>query len=206
MKLLVGLGNPGEKYEGTRHNAGFMFLDRLVCAKELAPAGECIALSHDKKFDAEIGETLFEGEKLVFIKPQTYMNLSGEAVRKIMEYHKAEAKDLLVISDDIDLPVGMVRVRKEGSSGGQKGLQSIIDHIKSNEFIRIRIGIRTAEDSETSANKFDAVNFVLGKFTDREKPLVDLSIGEAVEYILPYLGRAEEVPSHSFEVKGLPGE
>lgn len=204
MKLIVGLGNPGEKYEGTRHNAGFLFLDQLVCNKELAPIGECVSFNREEKFDALLAFSQKDGEKLIFVKPQTYMNLSGGSVAKIMSYWKADASDIIVISDDVDLPVGSARVRNDGSSGGQKGLQNIIDMIGTDQFTRIRIGIKSiggsAEFTE-NMDKIDTADFVLSKFEKRELPLVDEIIGHTIEYILPFIGTKSEIPSHSLEVR-----
>lgn len=202
MKLIVGLGNLGKKYEGTRHNAGFMMLGKMICQKDLAPVGECIVFRHDSKFDAEIVEAHCKGEKLIFIKPQTYMNLSGEAVAKIISFYKIDVSDLIVVSDDLDLPLGTARIRTGGGSGGHKGMQDIIDKA-GDQFCRIRIGIRSraGNNSEKITNEIDAVNFVLSKFTKRELPVLDNVIDKAIDYLLSYLGKKVEIPSHTFEVE-----
>ena len=205
MKLIVGLGNPGKQYEGTRHNAGFYFLDQIICDNRLTPVGECLNFQKSDKFEALTAETLHKGEKIIFIKPQTYMNLSGTAVQKIMAFYKAEISDLMVVSDDKDLPLGTARVRHEGSSGGQKGLQNIIDTLGNNEFLRIRIGINAiggdADQPEAKMNNIDTADFVLSKFIPREIPLFKNIIDEAINYIVPFLGGEEEIPAHTLLVK-----
>jgi PTH1 family peptidyl-tRNA hydrolase len=150
--LIVGLGNPGERYEGTRHNLGFMLVDRL--ARELSiqvKRSECRAL---------VGRAELEGRAVELVKPQTYMNLSGESVacllRKRVELKPAS--DLLVISDDIALPFGSIRLRTRGSSGGQKGLKNIISALGTDEFLRLRIGIRPEHPVS------DTASFVLERF------------------------------------------
>lgn len=131
--LIVGLGNPGLKYENTRHNTGFICLDRY-CKKS--------GLSIKKlKFKALTGEGLFAGERVLFLKPQTFMNLSGEAVRDAATFYKIPPERIIVISDDISLPIGKLRIRGKGSDGGQKGLRSIIYQLQSDQFPRIRVGI-----------------------------------------------------------------
>ena len=203
MKLIVGLGNPGQKYEGTRHNAGFLFLNILAGNKALAPVDEELIFSNEKKFEAEIAELSHKGEKIILAKPQTFMNLSGTAVNKIMQFYKINPPDLIVISDDIDLPVGTVRVRPEGTSGGQRGLQNIIETIGSDKFLRIRIGVRPTDEnlneSDLPAEPFDATQLVLSKFDGRELHIINEVIDDAIDYILPFLGGKEEIPSHSIK-------
>ena len=202
MKLIVGLGNLGKKYEGTRHNAGFVLLDKLICHKDLAPVGECIVFKKEPKFKSEIAEASYKGEKLFLIKPQTYMNLSGEAVAKIASFYKADLSDLIVVSDDIDLPIGTARIRTGGSSGGHRGMQNIIE-ITGDQFCRVRIGIRSkiGNSSEVITNKIDATNFVLSKFSKREINILNNMIDEVIRYLLSYLGKKVEIPSHTLEVK-----
>lgn len=153
MKIIVGLGNPGKEYEKTRHNAGFLAID--VLAKELD------VKVTTSKFKALIGEGFHKGEKVILVKPQTYMNLSGDSVLAIMKYYDAYDEDLLVISDDLDLDVGMVRIRDKGSAGGQKGIKSIIDRLETQEFSRLRIGIGKNPLIKT-------VDYVLGKISGDE--------------------------------------
>lgn len=134
MKIFVGLGNPGAEYAKTKHNVGFMLADRL--AKEIG------AESWREKFNAHIAETFFDGEKILIVKPQTFMNLSGEAVGAITDFYKIDPENLIVAHDDMDLPVGMIRLRPKGSGGGHHGIESIIQHLGGEKnFPRVRIGI-----------------------------------------------------------------
>ena len=151
MKIIVGLGNPGKKYEKTRHNAGFIALD-LVAQK----LGVSIT---NNKFKALIAETFHRGEKVLLVKPQTFMNLSGESVRAIFDFYNVNEEDLLVISDDKDLDVGSIRVRAKGSSGGQNGIKNIIAHLGTQEFARVKIGIG-------SNPLIPTVDYVLGKIDE----------------------------------------
>lgn len=166
MKVIVGLGNPGNEYEKTRHNAGFLVLDEVSKALGIS--------IKTKKFNALMGETFVRGEKVVFVKPQTYMNLSGDAVMRVMDYYGIEASDLLVVSDDLDLPVGRLRLREQGSSGGQKGIQDIINKLGTNHFLRLKVGIGN--------NKLmDTKDYVLGKMDK------DTAIKEASQCVLDFL-------------------
>ncbi len=133
MKIIVGLGNPGKQYEKTRHNAGFITIDKVAKALGVSVT--------TKKFKALIAETFVRGEKVILVKPQTYMNLSGESVREIVDYYDAYPEDIIVISDDKDLDVGILRIRTKGSQGGQNGIKSIINHLGTQEFTRIKVGI-----------------------------------------------------------------
>lgn len=163
MKLIIGLGNPGREYEDTRHNAGFKALDLI--AQELR-----INISNDK-FKGLYAKTKVKNEDVILLKPQTFMNLSGESVRSIMDFFKIDQQDLLVIYDDLDLPVGKIRLRQKGSAGGQNGVKNIIQHLGSQDFNRIRIGIGKDE-------RIPTVDYVLGKvrkedLQDFEEALVD---------------------------------
>lgn len=198
MKIIIGLGNPGKEYENTRHNAGYVFIDALIKNKDLAPVNQNIGLKLDKKFKALIAKTKHKGEDIVFVKPETFMNSSGQAVKSIVDYYKAEINDIIVASDDVDLPIGVVRVRDEGGSAGQKGLQNIIDCLGSDKFIRFRIGI--SGDRENRGTE-ETAEYVLSQFSKREKPLLDSSIKEAIEYLMKYLGSKEEILSHTLEVE-----
>ena len=167
MKLIVGLGNPGKKYAKTRHNMGFMAIDLLA---------DLARIDVDKEFFHGVcgrGD-IFDNDVLLF-KPTTYMNLSGTAVKEIVDYFKIDLDDIIVICDDMALAPGLIRLRKKGSSGGQKGLQNIIDNLGTEEFKRIRIGI--------GEPTYDAVDYVLGKPLKEEQPLIDESIKQCVEAI-----------------------
>ena len=165
FRLLVGLGNPGREYAGTRHNVGFMVLDRLAAAWGAA-------FRADKKWQAEVANT---GD-VWLCKPQTYMNLSGESVGEIARFYKIEPARVFVILDDMALPLGRLRFRERGSAGGHNGLQSILDHLGTQDIPRLRIGIGSAEPGA-------AVGHVLGRFAVDERPLVEQSLDRAVEAV-----------------------
>ena len=167
MYLIVGLGNPGKKYEHTRHNMGFEVIDLL---------SDLSQIDVDKDvFNGLLGRGTILGKDVMLFKPTTYMNLSGNAVIQVVNYFKIELSNIIVICDDMALPVGTIRLRTKGSSGGQKGLQNIIDLLGSEEFKRIRVGIGEPE--------FDAIDYVLGKPLKEEQPLIDEAIHNAVEAI-----------------------
>lgn len=158
MYIIVGLGNPGKEYEHTRHNVGFCVIDALAETYRINVT--------EKKHKALIGKGMIDGKKVLLAKPQTYMNLSGESIRALLDYYKAdEREDLLVIYDDISLDVGKLRIRKKGSAGGHNGIKSILAHLGHDEFVRIKVGVGDKPKGG------DLVNHVLGGFggEDREK-------------------------------------
>lgn len=166
MKLIVGLGNPGRAYGGKRHNVGFMSLRHLA-------RGQGVRFDR-KKGLARIGGGVIAGQKVVLARPQTYMNLSGRSVSCLMKVFNAGLDDLIVIHDDIDLPLGTIRIRRGGASGGQKGVESIIAELGSRDFIRIRIGIGrpATEATGAKADQSEVVNHVLGDFSPAEKKVI----------------------------------
>jgi PTH1 family peptidyl-tRNA hydrolase len=189
MKLIVGLGNPGTKYDGTRHNIGFEVIDEIRKSSEILEVGKReLPAKIDKDFNAEIAESRLDGEKFILIKPQTFMNLSGQSVAKIAYFYKVKPTDLWVIADDLDLPLGRIRVRHEGSSGGHKGLQSIIEALGRNDFTRIRVGISHDETSSRAVTKriseLDADEYVLSQFEPHERKLVQDVISQAADIIV----------------------
>lgn len=205
MKLIVGLGNPGKKYDGTRHNAGFYFIDKLATQLEITPVGADMKFSNEKKFKAEIAKTTKDGEEIFLVKPQTFMNLSGVTVQKIIRYNKLSYDDLIIVNDDIDLPLGYARVRHEGGSAGQKGLQNIIDTIGTDKFTRIRIGVGeytgNIKEHDEPTGVRDTTDFVLSEFSDREVKILGKIIEEIVNYLLFYLdGKKGQIPARSFNV------
>lgn len=171
MKVVVGLGNPGAEYADTPHNAGFATVDalsaQLDCRSRLSA-----------KFNARIARTAFEGEPLLLVQPQTYMNNSGLTVASVLHYHKEVTDNLIVISDDADLPFGRLRVRARGGSGGHRGLESIIQHIGTQGFARVRIGIGRAEDGR------DLVKHVLAPLTARELEQMAEVVDRAAQAVL----------------------
>lgn len=178
MKLIVGLGNPGNKYEKTRHNIGFMFTDELVKKNNFN-------FTLDKKLQTKIASGIINNEKVYIIQPQTYMNLSGEAVRAVCKYYGIDVNDILVIYDDLDLPVGKVRIRPNGSSGGHRGMQNIIDMLQTKKIHRIRIGI-------DGCDKDKVIDYVLGRFNKEEEIEISLIISKADLMIESYLKESFE--------------
>ena len=167
MFIIAGLGNPDEKYQGTRHNVGFDVVDRLAEKYQIA--------IDTKKHRALIGKGVIEGQKVLLVKPQTYMNLSGESIRSLVEYYKIDPEEeLLVIYDDISLEPGMLRLRTKGSAGGHNGMKSIIKHLGGDTFPRIRVGI----GGEKHPGQ-DLADYVLGHFKDDEKELLSDALDKA---------------------------
>jgi PTH1 family peptidyl-tRNA hydrolase len=156
MKLIVGLGNPGTRYEGSRHNIGFTVVDLLAARWSVSLARE--------KFRGRFGEGEFAGQKVVLLQPITYMNLSGEALMAAGRFYKLDLRDLLVISDDMDLPLGRIRLRPDGGSGGHKGLSDIERRLGTQAYPRLRCGIGRGQ-----AEDMDAVDWVLSRFSEQEQ-------------------------------------
>lgn len=158
MYIIAGLGNPGKQYEGTRHNAGFMTLDVLADRYRI-DVGE-------KAHKALIGKGVIEGNKVILVKPQTFMNLSGESIRSVLDYYKAEPSEFIVIYDDISLEPGNLRIRKKGSAGGHNGIKNIIAHLGTQEFPRVRVGVGAKPP------RMDLADYVLGHFPKEERELM----------------------------------
>ena len=178
MKLIVGLGNPGREYAHNRHNIGFMCLNHL--AREHG-------IQLDKKQgQARTGSGNIAGNKVVLARPQTYMNLSGESVSRLARKLKLKSEDLLVIHDDLDLPLGKIRLRRGGSSGGHKGINSIISCLGSQDFYRMRVGIGRPDTVNGSLKDGEAeiIDYVLSDFTSDEKKIITKVIAEVTEAIL----------------------
>ena len=168
MRIIVGLGNPGRKYENTRHNLGFITIDRLA---------EEHGINVTKaKHKALIGEGNISGQKVLLVKPQTFMNLSGEAVREVMDYYKEPVESLLVIYDDADIPAGTVRIRKKGGAGTHNGMRSVVSCLGDEDFPRVRIGIGSQDDRDLAAH-------VLGGFSSDEVQIMREAVLTAVSAI-----------------------
>lgn len=167
MKLIVGLGNPGSRYAGTRHNVGYELIAEL--------ARRHAASSPREKFQAELSEATIAGEKTLLMCPLTFMNLSGQAVQPARDFYKIENSDLLVVCDDFALPLGKLRLRAQGSAGGQKGLDDIIRRLGTDEVPRLRIGIGPLPEG------WEAANFVLGKFSKEESPEAVASVQRSAD-------------------------
>lgn len=183
MKLIVGLGNPDDKYKNTFHNLGFMCIDKMA---------EKLSASFNKeKCKAKIAELKINNEKVILAKPQTYMNLSGDSVSELMSYFKIDIKDLIVIYDDYDLYQGNIRIRESGSAGTHNGMRNIVERLGKTNFARIRIGFKPIKDLE-----IPLINFVLSGISNEDKPLFDKMIeigadalsdfasGKEIQYIM----------------------
>ena len=174
-RLIVGLGNPGAKYERTRHNIGFEIVDAL--AKRFPD----VSLAENKRFQGAVGEFRSGGERIVLIKPTTYMNKSGQAVRAVLDWYKLDPNAVLVVYDDMDLPTGKLRMRLSGGAGGHNGMKSIISHLGTKEFPRLRVGIGSTEKGE--ARDSAVVSHVLGRFSPEDRKIVDAVIPMAADAI-----------------------
>ncbi len=166
MKIVVGLGNPGRKYDGTRHNVGFEVIDRLAAAPGVS--------SFSSRFAAQIAEAREDAEKVLLVKPETFMNLSGLAVRQLVDFYQAPLTELLVVCDDVNLPLGKLRFRAKGTHGGHNGLRDIQSHLGTTEYARLRIGV-------DAPGQADLVGHVLGKFRPTEKAIIDDGVSLAVQ-------------------------
>ena len=158
MKLIVGLGNPGKEYENTRHNVGFIYLDNYAKENNFSITKE--------KFNGNLWEITKNGEKIIFVKPLSYMNLSGTVVRKYLDYYKIDLKDILVIHDDLDMEIGRIKLRTQGSSGGHNGIKNIIEQTGSEKFMRLKVGISKNKNIETK-------DYVLSKFNKEEQEIIN---------------------------------
>lgn len=185
MKLIVGLGNPGSEYEATRHNVGFMVIDELA-----SQAG--ISLS-SKKFDAAYGQGSVEGVKAALLKPQTYMNLSGDSVAPAARFFKVEPQDLVVVHDELDLPLGRLQVKLGGGTGGHNGLRSIVARLGSGDFVRIRVGI-----GKPNAGRSRVVGHVLSPFSRDEQETVEEAVKRAAEAVQVVVARGVQKAMNEF--------
>jgi PTH1 family peptidyl-tRNA hydrolase len=166
MKVVVGLGNPGGKYAGTRHNIGFAVLDALAAGPS---AGR-----FQSRFQAEVAELNEGGMKVLLVKPHTFMNLSGQCVRQVVDFYRLPVEDLLVVCDDFNLPLGKLRFRARGTHGGHNGLRDIQNHLGTTDYARLRIGVGAPEEGE-------AVDHVLGRFRPSERPIIEEALQKAVQ-------------------------
>ena len=180
MIIIAGLGNPGKEYENTRHNVGFMTVDALADRYGISIS--------EKKHKALVGKGVIEGQKVLLIKPQTYMNLSGESLRDALDYYHVDPEsELIVISDDISLDPGQIRIRKKGSAGGHNGLKNIIQHLGTENFPRIKMGVGE------KPKEMDLKDFVLGHFRGEDKIKVNEAVDNAGKALLLMLdGRIDE--------------
>lgn len=183
MKLIIGLGNPGPKYAGTRHNVGFEVIDYLAAAPGTTPFRE--------KFEALLAEQKEGGESLLLVKPLTFMNLSGKAARAVADFYKVALADVLVICDDFNLPLGKLRLRSKGSHGGQNGLRNVQEQFGTDAYARLRIGVG-------APNFGDAVDHVLTKFKAGERAAVDDAIAQSAQAVLLWARSGIEAAMNRF--------
>lgn len=177
MKLIIGLGNPGKEYDNTRHNIGFSFIDAYLSSKGISD-------KWNSKFDGLYLQTVIGSEKVIFLKPQTFMNLSGNSVRKIVDYFDIDITDILVVSDDLDLILGNFKLKSDGSCGGHNGLRDIENKLGTSDYKRLKIGI-------SKDKSFDTKDYVLGTFSKEEKEVLnhlfkDLCVVIDDYFILPF--------------------
>lgn len=193
MKLIVGLGNPGTKYAKVRHNLGFMVLDEYA-KKHL---GSDITWQEDNKFKAEMIKL---NPDMWLIKPQTYMNNSGLAVQSLAAYYKLPTSDIIVIHDDLDIPLGKMKIRQGGSGAGHHGVESVVNALSSDQFIRVRLGIGTLRtlSSEHGGQHMSTEQFVLEPFTSTDKPKVKQMLKKAVEALDLLLEKGLEITQNQF--------
>ncbi|NLP23048.1 MAG: aminoacyl-tRNA hydrolase [Syntrophomonadaceae bacterium] len=176
MKVIVGLGNPGPRCKDTRHNVGFQTLEELARRHPVQ--------RQESRFDAIIAHLQIKQEKVFLLKPLTYMNLSGKAVRALIAYYKIDLKDIIVIYDDMDLPVGNLRIRSAGGTGGHRGMTSLVENLGTREFARIRIGI--------GRPPHEAIDWVLGRFSPEEKPLISNAVARAADAVETWIANGIE--------------
>jgi PTH1 family peptidyl-tRNA hydrolase len=188
MKLIVGLGNPGRKYQGTRHNVGFLVLDSL---ESRSASGK-----RQVEFQAESVGANVGGDKALLLWPQTFMNLSGSSVLAARDFYKLSDADVMVVCDDFNLPLGKLRVRKEGSAGGQKGLENIVQRLGTQQVPRLRIGIGSPPSGR------DPADFVLSKFKTDEQTEIEIAIARAADAVEVWAREGIEVCMNRFNAGG----
>ncbi len=188
MYIIVGLGNPGKEYGGTRHNIGFDVIELLAGQENISVA--------EKKHKALIGKGVVAGQRGILAKPQTFMNLSGESVRALLDYYKADEKEeLIVISDDVSLDVGQIRIRKKGSAGGHNGLKNIIAMLGHDTFIRVKMGVGE------KPRGWDLADYVLGRFSGPERKIMDEAAERAADAIRSIITQGADAAMNDFNRK-----
>lgn len=178
MKVVVGLGNPGSRYRGTRHNVGFAVVEAL--------GGSPKASGFQERFQAQVAEVREDADKVLLVKPETFMNLSGRCVRQVVDFYQVPLEDLLVVCDDFNLPLGQIRTRAKGTHGGHNGLRDIQQHVGTTAYARLRIGVGAPAEG-------DAVDYVLGRFRPTERPIIDEAIQTAVQAVVVWIHEGVEV-------------
>ena len=193
MYVIAGLGNPKREYENTRHNVGFDVIDAIASKYGIRVI--------ERKHKALVGRGYIDGMKVVLAKPQTFMNLSGESIREIIDYYKVDRQsELVVVCDDISLELGQLRIRKKGSAGGHNGLKNIIAQLGTDGFARIKMGVGNKPEG------YDLADYVLGHFTGAERKIMDESIGYAVDAAVTMLEKGPDEAMNRFNGKRAGGE
>jgi PTH1 family peptidyl-tRNA hydrolase len=190
VKVVVGLGNPGPRYTGTRHNVGYAVVDLLAQGPR---AGR-----FQSRFQSQVAELVEDAEKLLLVKPETFMNLSGRAVRQVIDFYQVPLTDLLVVCDDINLPLGKLRVRARGTHGGHNGLRDIQNHLGTTEYARLRLGVDAPGDDDT-------VDHVLGRFRPSERPVVEEAVGTAAQAVIVWALRGVEACMNQYNASPKSG-
>jgi len=187
MYLIVGLGNPEKEYENTRHNMGFNVINKI--------AKECEVSISQSKFKGLYASHIINGEKVVLLKPQTYMNLSGDSIIEFKNFYKIPNENIIVIYDDIDLEPGKIRIRKKGSAGTHNGMESVIQKLQTEDFIRVRVGIGKPE------HKGDLINYVINSISKEEKESLQIGVDKAAEAVLSILKEGIDIAMNKFNGK-----
>ena len=184
MRVVVGLGNPGKQYHGTRHNVGFAVVDTLASGPT---AGR-----FQSRFQAQVADLMEGDQKVLLVKPETFMNLSGQSVRQVVDFYQVELADLLVVCDDINLPLGRLRIRTKGTHGGHNGLRDIQNHLGTTEYARLRVGVGAGEE--------DLVGHVLGRFRPSERPIIEDALSLAVQAVSTWVGQGADACMNRYNV------
>ena len=184
MYLIVGLGNPEEDYGKTRHNMGFNTINKLSKQSGIEV--------NKKKFKGLYGSGIIENEKVLLLKPQTYMNLSGESIREIMDFYKIKPEDIIIIYDDMDIEPGIIKIRKQGGAGGHNGMKSVISHLNTQNFTRIRIGIGTPKD------KADSISYVIGAIDKEDEEKLEKATDIAKDAIIEIIKSGVDMAMNKF--------
>jgi PTH1 family peptidyl-tRNA hydrolase len=193
MKIIIGLGNPGKKYDKTKHNVGFKVIDIL---NELLEFEE---FKEKSKFNALVSEGEFRNEKIILVKPITFMNLSGRTAKSITEFYKVLYHDMWVVYDDLDFEIGKFKIKEHGSAGSHNGMSSIIDYIGSHNFPRFRIGIDSRTEEQKAAKS--AKNYVLTKFAFKDRKLINQTLLKAAESIIYALEKGIQNAMNKYNIK-----
>ena len=199
MKLVVGLGNPGRQYVATRHNVGFEVIDRLATKLGWMSAGDFDRLAKTK-FEGLMYDGLAGSEKLALLKPMTYMNLSGQSVQSAMAFYQLGAEDVMIVLDDVALPVGKLRIRSGGSSGGHNGLKDIERALGTSQYPRLRIGV------DAPPPRVPQADYVLGKFTPDQRRLIDPALGRAAGAVVTWIDKGISIAMNQFNATGDGGD